>query len=77
MIRIQVQLTPEQLEGVRQVASFRQVSMAQVVRDAVQYYLLRTMPDRPRMMARADAVMGKFSSRRRLLPPRDGGSSRP
>ncbi|MDI3317783.1 MAG: CopG family transcriptional regulator [Bacillota bacterium] len=65
MVRMQVQLTEKQVRNLRQIAELRHVSVARLVREAVDLYLLRSMPDRPRALARAAAVIGKFSSRRR------------
>jgi len=60
MIRTQVQLTEEQFRKLKRVAAERRVSMATLVREAVDRSF--TQDDRARRRARAIAVVGKFRS---------------
>lgn len=56
MIRTQIQLTEEQAAKVKRVAAERDVSMAEVIRDAIG--LLPDRDDRAERFARALAVAG-------------------
>lgn len=58
MIRIQVQLTEAQTEKLRRIAAARGVSIAQVIRDAVDRIPERD--DRAERWTRALAVIGRF-----------------
>lgn len=63
MIRTQIQLTEEQSEGLRRLAAEAGVSMAELVRQAVDR-LLRSggAPDRREIVRRSLAAIGSFSS---------------
>ncbi|MGH8886058.1 MAG: ribbon-helix-helix protein, CopG family [Egibacteraceae bacterium] len=58
MIRTQISLTEEQMEALRRVAADRGVSIAAVVRGAVDELIDRD--DRRRLMQRALSVAGKY-----------------
>jgi hypothetical protein len=58
VIRTQIQLTEEQAAKLKRIADERGVSMAQVIRDAVEH--LPDRDDRAERWARALAVLGKF-----------------
>lgn len=60
MVRTQIQLTEEQADRVKRIASERGVSMATVIREAVDRYALS--PSRDELWERALAVVGKYSS---------------
>ena len=62
MIRTQVQLTPEQAEALKRAAAERGVSMAEVVREAVDRYLA-SGPAQPRKRHAIQAVGGFRSGR--------------
>ena len=59
MIRTQISLDERQMEGLRELARQRKVSMAELVRQAVDDLLARPTPD---AWARASAVVGKYRS---------------
>jgi len=59
MIRMQIQLTEDQAAALRRRASARRVSMAAVVREAVDKELA-TGSERPAAWARALAVVGRY-----------------
>lgn len=58
VIRTQIQLTSEQAAKLKRVAAERGVSMAEVIRDAVDG--IPDRDDRAERWARALAVLGKF-----------------
>ncbi len=62
MVRMQVQLTDEQLSGLRDVAIREGVSQAEVVRRALDQYLPRHAPDRAAARLRALSLIGAFDS---------------
>jgi Arc/MetJ-type ribon-helix-helix transcriptional regulator len=59
MIRTQISLDERQMEGLRELARRRKVSMAELVREAVDALLEKPTPDQ---WERASAVIGKFRS---------------
>jgi Arc/MetJ-type ribon-helix-helix transcriptional regulator len=59
MVRTQIQLTQEQAEGIRRLASERGVSMAELVREAVEHILEANR--RALMWERALSVVGKYA----------------
>jgi Arc/MetJ-type ribon-helix-helix transcriptional regulator len=61
MVRTQIQLTEEQAAGLKRLAAERGVSMAEVVRDAVEQAL--AADEIAARRARALAVVGKFRDR--------------
>jgi Arc/MetJ-type ribon-helix-helix transcriptional regulator len=61
MIRTQIQLTEEQAAKLKRLATARDVSMAEVIRDAVDH--LPDRDDRAERFARAIAAAGKFHDR--------------
>jgi len=63
MRRTQVSLTEEQIRTLRQEAARRGVSMAEVVREAVESHLQHARQGE--MGRRALAIVGRFSSGRR------------
>ena len=63
MIRTQIQLTPEQADGLKQLAQKRGCSMAEVIRGAVQVLLsAQTSEDSAENRRRALEVAGMFRS---------------
>jgi hypothetical protein len=58
MVRTQVQLTEEQSEGLRRLATTRGVSMAELVREGVEHIL--ELDARTRTWERALSVVGKY-----------------
>lgn len=65
MIRTQIQLTEEQLRVLRQIASERQLSLAELVRQGVDALLIQRMDlSREARWERAAAIVGRFASGR-------------
>lgn len=63
MVRTQIQLTEEQAEQVRRLAAQKGVSMAEIVREAVDRYVQESgIVDEAQLDARAMAVIGRFAS---------------
>lgn len=63
MVRTQIQLTEEQAARLRRLAAHRGVSMAEIVREAVERYMQQTgAADEGELDARALAVIGRFAS---------------
>ena len=63
MIRTQIQLTEEQSRQVKSVARQERVSMAQVIRDAIDAWMeQRTEPSTADRWERSLSVVGKFRS---------------
>ena len=63
MIRTQIQLTAEQSRQVKTVAKEENVSMAQVIRDAIDAWLeQRSKPSAADRWERSSSVVGKFCS---------------
>ena len=66
MVRTQIQLTEEQAARLRRLAAQKGISMAQIVREAVERYMEQTgAVDESELDARALAVIGQFASGRR------------
>jgi hypothetical protein len=61
MIRTQIQLTEDQAEGVKRIARERGISVAAVIREAVELELAGRS-DRAERWQRALAVVGKYRS---------------
>jgi len=59
VIRTQVSLDERQMEALRELARQRKVSMAELVREAVDALLAKPTPDQ---WERASAVVGKYRS---------------
>jgi Arc/MetJ-type ribon-helix-helix transcriptional regulator len=63
MVRTQVQLTEKQMAMVRQIAAQRNISMSEVIRQGLDYYLHHSIAiDRNERVRRALEVTGKFRS---------------
>jgi hypothetical protein len=62
MVRMQVQLTAEQLSGLRAVAEREGISQAEVVRQALDAYLPRHATDPSAARERLRSVIGAFHS---------------
>lgn len=63
MIRTQIQLTEEQSEGLKRLATEAGISMAELVRQAVDRLLASGgAPDRDEIARRSLALIGTFSS---------------
>ena len=60
MVRTQIQLTPEQAQAAKRIAAERGVSMAEVIRQALDRYASETSPgpDRGELVRRALAAAG-------------------
>lgn len=65
MVRTQIQLTEEQAERLRESATRAGVSMAELIRRAVDRAICeRSEPSREALVARAKAAAGRFRSDR-------------
>ncbi len=63
MIRTQIQLRDEQVVRIKEIANQEQVSMAEVIRQAVDHWLETAAPmSRKERWQRSMAVIGKYSS---------------
>ena len=62
MERTQISLTTDQMRRLREVASKRGVSMAHLIRDAVEAYVVEPPVDRDELVRRARAAAGQFAS---------------
>lgn len=62
MHRTQISLTTAQAQRLRRIAAERGVSMAHVIRDAVDTYAVDDPSDRAERVRRARAVAGRFRS---------------
>ncbi len=62
MIRTQIQLTEEQARRVQQLAADRGVSMAQIIREAVEQYTAEGTVSREERVRRAMEAAGRFRS---------------
>ena len=60
MVRTQIQLTEEQARALKALAAHRGVSMAEVIRQAVEQIIEQS--ERQERMRRALSVMGRFRS---------------
>lgn len=66
MVRTQIQLTEEQAKKVKRIAAHRGVSMAEVIRDAVEEVIRSNRHGaREEKRKRAVEVLGKFGSGKR------------
>lgn len=66
MVRTQIQLSDEQAVRIKKIAAARHLSMAEVIRQAVDAAIKTTLVDDiGERKQRAVAVVGKFSSGRR------------
>ncbi len=59
MVRTQIQLTEEQVKGLRRLAAERGISMAAVIRESVEHTL--EQEDRGQLWERASSVFGKYT----------------
>ena len=63
MIRTQIQLTENQSDRIKNIATQEQVSMAEIIRRAVDHWLETAAPmSREERWQRSMAVIGKYSS---------------
>ena len=62
LIRTQIQLTPQQMSGLQQLAVKRKVSMAELVRQGVDHILQEADRERAKQIERALAAVGRFQS---------------
>ena len=62
MVRTQIQLTETQAQGLKELATSRGTSMADLIREAVDHLLARSGPSSDELRARARAAAGRFHS---------------
>jgi hypothetical protein len=66
MVRTQIQLTEEQAEAIKRIALSRHLSVAELIRRAVDTMIKSsTVPDPEERIKRAFEIAGKFSSGKR------------
>lgn len=72
MVRRQIQFTPEQAASLRRMASEKQVSVSELVRQGVDHLLVsEAKPSREELVRRSLAAVGKFRSGKRAHYGRD------
>jgi len=63
MLRTQIQLTEAQSEAIRQVSSHQRISMAEVIRQGIDFFLRTSaVVSRPQRIERARNVAGRYRS---------------
>ena len=63
MVSTQVELTPEQVAKLQELAAQRHVSMTELIRQGIDHILEEAVsPDRATLLERALEVMGQFES---------------
>lgn len=63
MVRTQIQLTEEQVKGLKRIAAARHLSMAELIRQSVDAVLrASTVPDTEERRKRALEIVGRFRS---------------
>ena len=63
MIRTQIQLTEEQVGRVKEAAILRKVSMAEIIREAVDYWLVTAAPmSKEERFRKSMEAIGRFNS---------------
>lgn len=62
MQRSQISITPQQAIRLKRAASDRGISMARVVREAIDAYVVDDAPSRTELVQRALAAAGRFRS---------------
>ena len=62
MIRTQIQLTDQQAERLAQMAHERHVSVAAIVREAVDLFMAAASPSRRELWLRAEESVGRYGS---------------
>ena len=62
MVRTQIQLTEEQAEKLRELSAVRRVSVAALVRQAVDQFIVSGNPDRSTLYRQAGSVIGKYKA---------------
>ena len=66
MVRTQIQLTEEQVKALKKIALFRHLSIAEIIRQAVDTVIrTNTMVDIEERRKRAIDIVGRFSSGKR------------
>lgn len=71
MIRTQIQLTEEQAEALKRIASSRRVSVAEAIREAVDAMIRATTTiDMEERRKRARAIAGKYRSGKKDISSR-------
>jgi len=64
MVRTQIQLTEEEVEKLRELSAVRRVSVAALIRQAVDQFIVSGNPDRSTLYRQAGSVIGKYKADR-------------
>jgi Spy/CpxP family protein refolding chaperone len=62
MVRTQIQLTEEQAEKLRELSAASRESVAALIRQAVDQFIVAGKPDRSALYRRAESVVGRYKS---------------
>ncbi len=60
MVRTQIQLTEAQAKNLHELAAREGVSMAELIRQSVDYYLKSIQPDKYELVKKAKEAAGKY-----------------
>jgi len=61
MVRIQIQLTEEQAKKLRELSAATRESVAELIRKAVDQFIITEKPDRSALYRQAELVVGKYN----------------
>ena len=62
MVRTQIQLTEEQAKKLRELSAASRESVAALIRQAVDQFIITGKPDPAALYRRAESVVGKYKS---------------
>jgi hypothetical protein len=62
MVRTQIQLTEEQAKKLRELSAAGRESVAALIRQAVDQFIVAGKPDRSALYRRAESVVGKYKA---------------
>jgi hypothetical protein len=62
MVRTQIQLTEEQARKLRELSAAGRESVAALIRQAVDQFIISGNPDRSALYRQAESVVGKYNS---------------
>ena len=64
MVRTQIQLTEAQAKKLRELSATRRQSVAALIREAIDQFIVSGHPDRSGLYRRAESVIGKYKADR-------------